>query len=96
VWEGQVETDTFDTMRFNQFAFPGWRVLLDGREITPHIDDVGLQLVDVTPGQHTLKLQFANTPVRTVTNIMSLVSFIGWLVVTVLGKSRLQDRKLLI
>lgn len=58
------------------FYFPGWRVYVDGIETETIIDDKGVIGVEVPPGEHLVQGKFTNTPVRTVSNIISLVSLL--------------------
>jgi len=63
------------TFQLNTYNFPGWQVILDGKEIK--IDDNNdLKLINVLipKGDHELSFKFKNTFVRTLGNSISLVS----------------------
>lgn len=55
--------------------FPGWKVLLDGREVGFEIQE-GQILISVPPGEHKFKVVFSNTPVRTAGNLISLTAIL--------------------
>jgi hypothetical protein len=74
----------------NIFDFPGWKVYVDGIEtetFIPEEEEWGRMWIDVPQGEHLVYVQFFNTPVRTVGNIISLISWIG-LGTVVLKKKR--------
>ena len=79
------------------FYFPGWRIWVDGREVAidPSRDKfLGKMQVDLTSGRHDLVARFTNTPVRTVGNVLSLVSWTALLFVLLSNKyaPSLRDR----
>lgn len=53
--------------------FPNWQLFIDGQKseytTTP---DLGLINFDLNPGKHDVKLIFTNTPIRTISNIISI------------------------
>jgi hypothetical protein len=59
---------------YQAFAFPGWRVSIDGHpsDITPS-DPTGLITFEVPAGQHTVEIDWGSTPVRAGGTMMSLV-----------------------
>lgn len=66
------------------YYFPGWKIWVDGKEvkIDPSRDKVlGRMQVDLSPGKHTLSARFTNTPIRTIGNLLSLVS---WLLIPII------------
>ena len=67
--------------RLNTFNFPGWRAYLDGRQIAINDkNDYKLITVSVPEGKHSLKFAFANTPIRTMANYLSILSIISIIV----------------
>ncbi len=60
---------------FNTFYFPGWTALADGQPapLAP-VTERGLIGVTMPAGRHRLQLYFAETPLRQVADIVSLVS----------------------
>lgn len=59
----------------NTAYFPGWKVWVNQKEITPTIADGKIRL-SFAPGDYTVVLKFTNTPVRTLANLISLVSLL--------------------
>jgi hypothetical protein len=53
--------------------FPGWRYWVDGSE-GPVRFEGGLPVVRLTAGTHTIEIRLADTPVRKVANLISLLS----------------------
>ena len=60
---------------FNVAYFPGWELVVDSQKIKPIIKD-GKMAISLLPGNHTVTAYFANTPIRTIGNIISAISFI--------------------
>ena len=80
LWQGKVETKS--KLRFNLFYFPGWRVWLDQKPWPWQVGkDLGRIIVSIPPGKHRLDLRFTNTPVRAITNFISLLAWWGLLFV---------------
>lgn len=60
-------------IRINRAYFPGWQYLVNGKEIKPRLQQ-GLPYLKVPDGENVVELLFRNTPVRTIANMISLVS----------------------
>ena len=68
------------TVELQTYYFPGWRVWVDGVEqgIDPSRDKLlGRIQVDLASGQHNLIARFTDTPIRTLGNLLSMVSWAG-------------------
>ncbi len=68
--------------RLPLFDFPGMRVQVDGKTVEHKHDDcrgeefcLGLINLVIPKGNHTIKAELTNTPIRTFGNIASLISF---------------------
>ena len=74
--------------RYLAFYYPGWRVTVDG-ELVPisPTDPDGLIAFDVPAGRHTVRVHFAETPLRLIADITSILSLVA-LVATLLHASR--------
>jgi len=70
-----VLTERGMTVTINSYYFLGWTVRLDDKLIGLHVRP-GDHYMDVAvpPGEHRLGVEFRNTPVRTWSNAISLVS----------------------
>ena len=67
-------------VRINVFDFPRWKVTLDGKQIEHFIPDTeawGRMYIEVPEGNHEIYLKLFNTPIRTVSNMVSLVTWLG-------------------
>ncbi len=64
-------------VQFPIVFFPGWKSYIDNQEIDIYPSGIyGLITTKVSGGMHTLTLSFTNTPVRTIGNIVSLLSLL--------------------
>jgi len=63
---------------FHQFLFPGWQATLDGihLELTSS-DPEGLITAVLPPGEHSFELSFGSTTLRTIANLISVISLMG-------------------
>lgn len=77
-------------VQFNTVYFPGWIVKVDGKEIPmSYNNDNGLIRFLINPGNHNVNIFFGETPLRMVSDLISLVSLIAFFVFII------KDRKLL-
>jgi len=60
----------------NTAYFPGWKVWVDGEEIKVTLDNGKIKFTP-PPGEHKVIVRFANTPIRALANLISLVSWVG-------------------
>ncbi len=64
------------TIRINRAYFPGWQYWINSKRVDPSIRN-GLPELILPKGTSTVTMHFANTPIRTVANGISLLSLIG-------------------
>jgi hypothetical protein len=86
----RLYSPTGGRVEFFTFWFPGWTGELDGKEIDlfPR-GPSGCLHVEVPPGEHTLRIRFGNSPIRTAAEIISLISLACGVVFAVSGHPRL-------
>jgi hypothetical protein len=72
-------------LSINSHYFPGWRVSLDGHDVSVRVTpNFGFMEIDVPPGMHRVEARFGNTPVRTAANTITVVTafaivlLLGW------------------
>jgi uncharacterized membrane protein YfhO len=71
-------------LRIRTFYFPGWRAYIDDQETSLRKEDgTGAIIIEVPEGHHSLKLVFADTPVRCYPKIIALVSFLAVFVILI-------------
>ncbi len=71
----EVSAKTPTQIQVNTFDFPGWKSYVDGKENNVTSDNsYRLITVTVPEGRHRLELKFENTPVRTISNTVSLAA----------------------
>jgi len=77
-------------VQFNTVYFPGWKVKVDGKEIPiSYNNDNGLIRFLINPGNHNVNISFGETPLRMISDLISLVSLIAFFVFVI------RDRKFL-
>lgn len=73
-----INAEENSTVRLNTLMFPGWKVWVDGKETEisiPEEEKWGRMWIEVPSGNHKIEAKFTNTPIRTFSNIISLVSW---------------------
>jgi len=77
----QVAADKDGVMvRVNIFDFPNWKIFVDGNEVEmfiPENERWGRMYFSVPKGTHKVYLKLYNTPLRSVSNIISLTVWLG-------------------
>jgi hypothetical protein len=73
---GAYTSATSRTLRFTNFYFPGWRILLDGEtQLAPYPStNLGLLTVDLPAGAHRLEVTWTETPVQRWGGLVSLAA----------------------
>lgn len=76
-----VSSNKNSVLRINTYSFPGWKVYVDGKEVT-YTDNNKLKLVTLNPlvGSHAIVAKFTDTKIRTWGNLISLVSILALIV----------------
>lgn len=81
------------TIQIPIYYFPGWKVLVDGKEIPiTHDNDLGLITFHLPPGVYRVSARLTNTTVRSLANILSLVSWIIFLFIVFKKVFRIKKR----
>ncbi len=77
----KVMAQTPGEFRINSYAYPGWKVWMDGQEIQ-YSDDNPYKLItlDVPVGTHSVKAEFTATVVRAVADMISVVVLVAILI----------------
>lgn len=90
-----VEGEDDSTVRINTFKFPVWKVKIDGNivnDYVPQNENWGRMWIEVPKGKHQIEGKFFNTPIRTASNYISLLSWLGLVAYGVL-QFRLWNKK---
>ncbi|MEZ4767820.1 MAG: 6-pyruvoyl-tetrahydropterin synthase-related protein [Caldilineales bacterium] len=75
-------------LRLHQFLLPGWNAAVDGAPAATYPSgELGLVTVDLPAGQHTVHVEFGNTPARQAGAIISLLGVVAWIIL-VWGRGR--------
>ena len=88
--ETEVDTETYtkialqsstDTeVSLQRVYFPGWEYWVNGKKVLPNIQD-SLPRIAVPAGESVLEMHFFNTPVRSLANLISIITLGSLLVV---------------
>lgn len=82
-------------IRFNQVYFPGWQFSIDGIPVTGSFPiNKPLPEFTVSKGTHTFTASFTNTPLRTIADIISLLSAMVIIGITIQTKYDFQPKTL--
>lgn len=71
------------------YEFPKWKVFMDGKEIkeyVPQEEKWGRMWIEIPKGEHQVSVRLENTPIRTISNAVSLISWLGLLVFALWAK----------
>lgn len=79
-----VSTENNVLLEYNKYFFPGWRALIDGKEV-PIIPGqlLGQITIQVPPGNHQVQFSFGETTFKKVLDLVSLVSLLSALVLVI-------------
>ena len=78
-------------VRINTLDFPDWRIFANGAELKKYIPEeemFGRFWIDLPMGDHEIYAKLYNTPVRTISNIISLGSFSLFFIVLYLRRNK--------
>ncbi len=71
-----VDAHEHSILRLSQYYFPNWRIFVDGKQVPiEYKNPLGLMTIIVGVGQHDVYAKLADSTLRTVGNMMSLVGF---------------------
>jgi hypothetical protein len=80
---GSVEVKKKATIRLPLFDFPGMQVKVDQRQVASRHDDcrnqeycLGLLTFDIKQGKHAVEAKLTDTPVRRISNIITVISIL--------------------
>lgn len=73
------------------YYFPNWQVYVNGKEaISNHENSLGRISIALEVGEYKVNGKFKNTPIRTVSNVISLISAAGFLYFLKLQKKKIK------
>ncbi len=71
-----VTTNKDEKITLNKTVFPGWKYLVNGKPVVPTVAQ-SLPTILIPKGQNVVEIRFADTPVRTLGNIISVIAVLG-------------------
>lgn len=85
----KVNVSIPSTVRISTFYYPGWTALINGKEIPIGIEkDSGAMLLNLSPGESMVLLEFRDTPLRRKAKYISALSLFIAIIVIVLNRSK--------
>jgi len=74
----KAETNSHTIIRLSQYYFPDWRIKVDGKEVPIEYKDntLGLMTIILGKGSHQVNGRLYDTPVRVVSNFITMVTFV--------------------
>lgn len=73
----KAETKTHTIIRLSQYYFPDWKIFVDGSPIIFDYknNSLGLMTFILGKGNHTIEARLYDTPIRSLSNLITLVGF---------------------
>lgn len=72
----KTKTKTHTIIRISQFYFPNWKIMVDGQEVNIEYknNSLGLMTIILGEGEHTIAGRLFDTPIRTISNAITLIT----------------------
>ena len=88
-WEFDTDITKDSSIVVPVFDFPNWTIVIN-EKVVPHSHNnvLGRIEINLPKGSYRVKGEFRNTPIRTFANSLSLVSFVGIILLSIYGKNR--------
>lgn len=82
----KTETKTHTIIRISQYYFPQWKILVDGKTTNVEYtnNSLGLMTIILGEGNHIIEGKLFNTPVRSISNLLSVAFFFIVLLLSIL------------
>ncbi|MFC1625705.1 hypothetical protein ACFL1Q_01555 [Patescibacteria group bacterium] len=90
-----INSDNDLLVRVNIFKFPNWKSYVDGAEVpnfVPEDELWGRMYVNIPKGQHKVYLKLYNTPLRTLANTISVLTWFGLITFPLWASKMLQSK----
>ncbi len=76
----EISVQSTGSFSFHTVFFPGWKAYVDGQEVATRPSDLGTIQIDVQPGMQKVGLQLGKTPVRWWSDLTTVLSIVGGLI----------------
>lgn len=74
-------------LQINTYSFPGWKIFVNNQQITYNdANKLHVMQVPLSQGQNSISIAFTNTLIRTISNVISLLSLVTCLVLLLLQR----------
>ena len=73
----KADTKAHTIIRLSQYYFPDWKIFVDGKQIPVDYknNSLGLMTFILGKGNHTIEARLYDTPIRSLSNLMTVVGF---------------------
>lgn len=79
-------TESF-IFQLNSHYFLGWKAFIDRQEVPINSQNkYGFMQINIPAGIHQIEFKFTNTPIRSISNVLSVTSLIGLLLIPIYGR----------
>lgn len=86
-WKFEINVLDQTKIEIPIFDFPNWNVFIDNQKVAHnHNNLLGRISFDLLPGTYNIEGRLENTPIRTLANIISLISILGIIILGKYGK----------
>jgi hypothetical protein len=89
-----LQVEDSSTILINRLYFPGWRVTANDRELPIEYQSDGILKINLPRGEYRIRSFFGDSPIRQVSNLISLAGFGTLVGVWLMNKLRSQKRYL--
>lgn len=72
-----INSERYTSVIINILQFPNWNIYVDKQKVNDYTDNAGLIQIDIPNGTHEVYGELENTPIRTFSNIVSIISIMG-------------------
>lgn len=88
----KTDTKVHSIIRLSQFYFPNWRVLVDGEDVKVDYKNNNLGLITLLlgPGIHNVYMKLEDTPIRTLSNLITIFGVTFYLIFALLQIQRVR------
>ena len=91
-WNLNINTNVNTVVKFKVFNFTGWNGYIDSQRVSITSDSNGLIIINVPPGEHTVELKFEDTPLRSKSKLITIVT-IFFVIVLLIYSRKIYENK---
>lgn len=90
-----ITTRSHTILRISQYYFPDWQISLDSKPVLiDYKNDLGLMTLLLGEGNHQISARLHDTPIRTLSNFISAIGILTFIVLSLLSNKKSRQRLL--